>query len=303
VGLNQGEDRFTSTQVPPCKPAGPEFSNDLGEAVVLLPRETACADGQVTLWENDLDGQPSGTSWPIALGPQHCTQEEVTYNVSADITLTPEFCGETKELTGRIAVQADSEPPAGSYNFTLADTTYPLEFSEEFAAGSAITVTVTTGANLIPWSLHRDQTTITTGTLTIVGESTGPCRPRDDDPDAGVMKPRSWLPLMSAGQPDRAGDDDPCDAASVIMTVNDRTVRTWPITSDTVLAAPRMPLNTNVVFSVQGIPGQLIMDQPYHAVGNNTLTTNFTPSTAGSPFVLHWTSECGDGQASGTIDP
>lgn len=77
VGLNQGE-RFTSAQVPPCEPAGAEFSNDLGDAVLLLPRDTACVDGTVILHEDDLDNTPNGNSWPIHLDQSLCEQRPPT---------------------------------------------------------------------------------------------------------------------------------------------------------------------------------------------------------------------------------
>lgn len=297
VGLNQGEDRFTSTQVPPCSPMGPEFVNDLGDSILLLPRDTACTPGQITLHENDLDGVPSGMSWPIALGPDLCAPTQATFAVSADISLAPEFCGESAQISGHIVVQADSEPPAGSYSFTLADTTYPLQFSNEFAAGTPVTVTVTTGVNSLSWALLHNQTAITTGTLEIVGTSTGPCRPRDEDESTRV-----YLALIAVGQPDRAGDEASCADGRLVIT-NDFGRYERPLDSDTELAVPNLPYLSPTTFTAEGaedvrfikyspLPYESITANPYIYPGGNP----------GSILRLEVFSKVGDKQCHAVLD-
>lgn len=298
VGLNQGENRFQSSQVPPCQPAGPEFANDLGDAVVLLPRETACTEGMLTLWENDLDNTPGGMSWPISLGPALCAPPATTFNVSADIALTPEFCGETADISGHIAIQADRQPPTGAYSFTLQNSSYPLEFSEEFAAGAPVTVTVTTGPNLVPWSLHRDQDQLITGTLEIVGSSTGPCRPRDDD--EGVMKPRQWLPAIMGPAPDRAGDEATCADGRLVIT-NEFGRYERSLDSQSQLTVPNLPFLSATTFSIEGAnSGRFVQYAPTYATTTG-LTHTFPGGHPGAELRVEVFSQIGEAQCHASL--
>jgi hypothetical protein len=295
VGLNQGE-RFTSAQVPPCDPQGPEYANDMGDSVILLPRETACAADQITLWENDLDGQPSGASWPITLGPALCAPPTTTFNVSADIPLAPEFCGESSEITGHIAIQADTEPPAGDYGFTLQNTTYPMQFSNEFAAGAPVTVTVTTGPNAVPWSLHRDQTQLVSGTLEINGTSTGPCRPRDDDDNSTTV----YLSLIAFGQPDRAGDEASCaDGQLVITNEFGRYLR--PLDSQAQLTMPNLPYTSATTIAIEGAEaGRFVQYSPTYFAATG-LTYAFPGGHPGAEWRVEIFSEVGGQQCHASL--